>query len=501
MKNANIVKIINSFKSFFYNEYDIQTRECIKKQSFFSLLLLLLLLLPMYGLHIDFGLFILSWIGNITFLYSVYLYYINTKTLISPYLFFYTSFYIFHFGQFLLYSLGFKYDFVHLGYYKIYWNNDNDILINGIKLIIFSLSMFNLGALLSFRNRKEKKKWINPNDKIMEIKLIGWILFGVTAIPYYINKVNQVMISIQHGYQGLYNASIETISKPSILNILFIPSCLLLLVSYESKKINYSFQGILVFTGLLGLLGGGRTESMGIFVMLFLYNVIKSGGINFKKGLISTGVVYVLLLILSSFSDFRLIENKSLIKFVQIVSQNIFSENLLTKIIGEMGWSMGTVFMTIYIVPKEIPFALGATYLASLSRLFPTSLDPTGVLNKLHTVSASPSNLVTNFFNTNFGMDSTLVAESYYNWGYFGIIPILLIGIIMGMILGYKSEDNIADKRFSFYTKLIGSYVLFTLPRRHFGYLVNQFSYTILLVYILIVVLFVFNSKVRVYRL
>lgn len=495
MTNRYIPKIKLLLNNFFDMTTDDEITKLIKYQLIYILTLLFFLVLPTSFLSMNSRIFILAWTGNITFMVSVYLYYKCTSILLSPYILFFLSFFLFHFGQPLLYSFGFDYEFIYNSYYANYWENSEQILFNGMKMIIVSISMFNLGGLWSFKLKTKNNENFIPNKRICEMKSVGWFLFIFTLIPYYYNKFQQLSISIQHGYQGIYEMSNVGTIRLSVLNILFVPSCVLLLVSYKDKKINYIFQVLLGFTGLIGFISGGRTESMGIFVMLFLYNIIENNSFKVKNLVLLSLSGYGLLLLLSSFSNFRLVEDKSIVKYLSVLYASTFMGNPITKIIGEMGWSMGTVFMTISVVPKYIFFGLGSSYFASLSRFFPTSLDPTGVVHNLHEISSYPSVLLTKYFKTDFGMDTTLIAESYYNFGYLGIFYIVFIGLVMGKILGYKLSDNIVNKRFSLYIKLIASYSLFTLPRRHFGYLVNQLSYTILLVYLMILFLVIIRKK------
>ena len=203
--------------------------------------------------------------------------------------------------------------------------------------------------------------------------------------------------------------------------------------------------------------------------MLIIYNYAKKVEISIRLifKLVLLSIIFMILI--SSFSEFRLIADKSIIKFLDVLIYNTIENNVLFKLVGELGWSMGTVFMTIYVVPKQINFGWGSSYLASLSRFIPTSIDPSGIIARLHEISYYPSNLLTNYYQAEFGLDTTLIAESYFNFGVLGVCFMIVIGYFIGKLLGYKQCYNIFNNKFSLYVKLVGSFTLFTLPRRHFG--------------------------------
>jgi len=431
-------------------------------------------------------LFYLSWLGTITFIISVLNYYLATNSLLSPYIMFYLSFFLFQYGQLLLYALSIKFDYIHLSFYASLWDNDSVILLDGTRLIIFCIALFNLGALFSLIGKREKLNKQIDSDFLSFInrknKIAGWIIFFITIIPTIYVRGYEALISVKYGYSGVYLRS-EAIPIISSLEILFVPSCILLLVSYKNKKNVQTFiQTIMVILSGMYLIGGGRTEGIAILLVLVIYNTIQKEKINFKK-LVVTGIILFLIATLTStISEYRGITNKSFNNFILVLLETISENNPIVKTIGEMGWSMGTVFMTMEIMQNTTDFKYGESYVASFARIFPSSLDFTGIITGLHVKASKISSLISDYYNFDFGTDTTLIAESYYNFGNFGVIAILIIGFIIGKILAYKSKAYLLNNSLALYIKLAGLYSLFTLPRRSFAFLIGQILYVLILV-------------------
>ena len=517
------------------------------------LVVILLMVLPQFNLNEDKYLLCLSWIGNITFVISVYLYYRATNTLICPYIIFFFSFFCFQFGQWFLYSLGIKYDYIHLGFYATFWDRNSTILFNGTIMAIFCIAIFNLGVLCSLRKKNTGKKlldsfkmqlisnkalktssWIIFLKNIIQcvynrinelkvsnkyryikknlldsfsmqpisnktIKTSGWMIFLTTIIPCVYNRINELRVSAKYGYLGTYSQINNKQFMLSSLEILFIPSCILLLIAYKKNRLMKNIiQLIMLIIVFLGLISGGRTEGIATLIVLILYNLQLQEKINFKKILTLVISIFLVLSLIGTFGDYRGLENKTADKFITVFVENISSKNPIVRTIGEMGWSMGTIFMTMKIVPNNVQYYYGKSYFTSLSRLIPSSVDFTGTIGKLHEQSFSVSSLITDFYNMSFGTDSTLIAESYYNFGYYGVIAIFFIGLIIGKLLGYSSKKYINDNDLALYVKLAGLYSIFTLPRRHFGYLVTQVFYVLLIVITLVTIMrFKYIKKVK----
>ena len=86
-----------------------------------------------------------------------------------------------------------------------------------------------------------------------------------------------------------------------------------------------------------------------------------------------------------------------------------------------------------------------------------------------------------------FGVGFSVIAEGYYNFGFFAFVPIFLQSLLINWI--FSRRINIKYKNFSIYIKLILFYSLFTYPRRSFITLLKSLEYNILLVFVIIILM------------
>ena len=467
------------------------------KQLILIIILAIIIFFVLPSLNIDENSYLLylARIGSITFFVSVYIYYKAVDLFICPYIVFYFSFFIFQFGQWFLLSFNIKYDYIHLGYYSSLWDNNMKILLNGTIFIIFAIALFNLGGLFALLfSKKRKISTFKISNDIL--KKSGWILFFVSIIPTLYNRINEMLVSIRYGYTALYVYTYKNITGISSLDILFIPSCILLLITYKNnKKMKRIIEIIMLLFSALWLLGGGRTEGVSIVLVLLIFNISTLHKINIKKMMSSIIIILITVTLISTFSNYRDEQNKTFETFNNALIENTLEKNPLITSVGEMGWSMGTVFMTMKIVPYYVDYNYGKSYIYSLSRLIPSIFDINGTISNLHTKASYAGNLVTDFYNSSFGMDSTLISESYYNFGYYGVICIFVLGIIIGKILGYRCKKLLINNDLTMYVKLAGLFAIFTLPRRQFAYLVTQSLYILIFIPLFIIIIKKINRQ------
>lgn len=451
--------------------------------------LILLLVFQTIVLEFDDLLFFISVSGTVSFFLSIYFYYKLTGHFISPYTLFFLSFFLFQFGQSFLLSFGIDYD------YYIFERYNTQTVISGTIFSMLGVSVFNLGALISLRRRGHKTQTkLSIIKSKYSLKLCGYSLFFLSFLPAFYLAVSTAIISIQFGYLGTYLHSNNSLFIMVFLKHLFIPSCLLILSSYNY---NHHFAKIIriilyLYTIIL-LLGGGRTEGLSALTTILCFKFISGEKVN-KRLILKFSLLIVLIAILSSgLASFRGNENKSFSTFFQNVA-DVATDNPLVSTIGEMGYSMSPLFMTMRVVPQQISFKYGESYFASIIGIVPAKLDFLGVVGEF-VDRATLDVWLMNYYSMNFGPGFSILAESYYNFGYWGLLFVAILGFILGRILGYSNAEDLRNDRFLLYIKLVGLYSLFTFPRRPNIFFVKQMLYSVILIFLLTFIIDQFTGR------
>lgn len=444
-------------------------------QFFVCVLYLMLTSLPVIISDNETGLYTISVIGTISFVISIYLYYRATGILFSPYLMFYSAFFIFQLGQCLLITLGVDYDNYVFNRYN------HEIVIKGIVYSFFCTLLFNFGSLLSLLGKKSKGVLKVNSEKIVVQQFLGKLIFFITLIPAFFNTIREMVVSIKYGYFGMYTNSIDSFFLFDFLQLLFIPSGLLLLSAgnYKDTQSKIIQLIIYIYASLL-LVTGGRTEGIAVIITLLCLRTITVGKFTKKNLVRAILVLAFVIMLIPTFANFRNIENKNFISFFEEFGNSITS-NPIVETIGEMGYSISPLFMTMGVIPDKIDFQYGESYLASIASVIPSSLDFTGNISKLVDLAAL-DNWLLEYYGLIYGPGYSMIAESYYNFGYMGIFVIFLWGLLIGKLLGYVNLNDLLSNRFKLYIKLVGLYSLFTFPRRPTIFFVKETVYLIILV-------------------
>lgn len=436
-------------------------------------------------------LYYLDWIGIVSIIFTILIYVKRTNQLISPYSLFYIFFILFQFGQSILYAFNIDYEYSIFSYYSNFWDNNLDIVFNGTVYTILCILFFNLGGLLSLKNRYKSKYAIQSQS----IMWTGWIMFGVSFVPTIFSLMNEIRYSMLYGYK----TSLDLITSNNLV-IFFVPSCILLVLYYikslRNKMILIFLKTILLLYSIGLFIVGGRTEGVAIVVILILIQItLQNKKLNIIKYMKIGIIGLLLLIIITSVSDFRDESDKSLGQFVQIISEHATNDNPLFLVIGEMGWSANPLYMTMNIMENDFGYKYGESYSAALMTAIPTKLDPTGTIEQFYE-KASLGRWLTTYTRLSFGVDYSMIAESFYNFGYYGSIIIVIFGYIFGRIFAFLNEDKDNFSIYQWYIKFALLYAIVTLPRRSFSYFVDQYIYIVIVYFIIMVCINKFIVKV-----
>ena len=231
----------------------------------------------------------------------------------------------------------------------------------------------------------------------------------------------------KYGYSGIRRGNsavllgrLEIFNK---LSIFYVPSLILLRVLFKQDARKYRiYDSLMVLHAILYLIIGQRTIAVALLMtILFLY--IQEGKKIKLQTIIILTVSFLSLLVVSNYVG----NTRSLQQYDVTILKMI--ETGISSFIGECGWSVFPLMVIVGATPQDISFSLGRSYFASVMSFLPTFFDPTGILTRLG--SLSNEMWLTEYTGLNFGVGYSLVAEAYYNFAWYGLIPIFIIGIIL----------------------------------------------------------------------
>lgn len=389
------------------------------------------------------------------------------KCYVTLYSVFLIVFYLFQNGQLLLFALGIEYDY----FYVLKHSVDKTFL--SVEFSTYCLCAAFTAGIFSFKSKRSMKlsKKINSLSKesIIKYAKVGFVLTGIIA---WILVAMKFIIVCTSGYSAV---RIFESTVPSIIGLvenLFPAFAILCIVSNEKK---YYITLLFFSWGIITSLTGDRTTGIGVLaIIIFIYykkNYSKSVSAKMKNSIamvISTILMIFMITFALSFRSKKMFTIKSI--FEGFIS-----------VIGELGFSFFPLVGMIGLCPQYKPLLYGKSMICSLIvGFFPQSLDVLGVLDPIADMAELPLKIIANRYQYGFGMDCSLNAECYANFGMYGFIAMFIICSIVAYMLhnlDYHREDNI----FTQYSGLALLFGWFTLPRRRSYYIYSKIFWYVLI--------------------
>lgn len=385
--------------------------------------------------------YFMNWVGILIFIVSVWSWFKETGELMCPYIIFLSFFFLFNYGQCVMWALGIHIDAEIGGFVYGFGEISTADVVKGQIFTCLMMYMFHMGALFCIKPKGSKKQLKGYMGQFKSIFLIGQIL-GVVAIPVTLFRAaSALIISILYGYNALYYS--EYASQGGwmmVVEYFFFPSlvCLLIGGKYQ-KKIRifvYSFFGIYM---ILNLLAGDRGSWLIKLVVLIWLYIKFCNGEKLRLRQISKWAIisYVGIWALGIF-----------VKLRDIGLQNIRAEDVhnalsvqnspIVSAFFELGGSMNIV--TMLLTYGEKIWTYGNSYILSI----------VGVLStQMLTSLGLPFVLMDDWFSQDilgisWGMGFSMVGEAYLNGGlYLGPLYMLILGFIIGSVLYINKNTDL----------------------------------------------------------
>lgn len=387
---------------------------------------------------------IYGWIGYIVLVWGGSTFSKLKKNSINVYTFYFIIYMLFSYGQILIYAFGIS----HPRYNLLKTYTDAEVLQYCMYFLISTVFYLN-GAIIAVRkdllfvekrselleNNKGKltrEKLISEKTFEKSAKIVSLFLFFISAPIYLYNLIERIYISINQGYGALYGyGGSEYINNNSsagnIFNSIefwFVPSLFFLLSIYKSNK---RVRNILLMIVILSILGKFMTGGRGGAMMLFLAVVyLWDSEIRKIKKKQKVVLAILLVLVISSLpiiAKFRTLTDRSMSSLINTLVSND-SENLIIDVVAELGFSMQPWLMVNQLMPDYFGFRFGQSYVASFLAVIP-SMFLGGVS---FTKYANLAQWLMNVKKMNYGPGFSLHAESFYNFGWFGMAFMFVVG-------------------------------------------------------------------------
>jgi hypothetical protein len=315
--------------------------------------------------------------------------------------------------------------------------------------------------------------------KFKSVNIVGLAMAGIGASAYVGSKITQLTLANKYGYKAIYEMPLESNSSSSLLSalsMLFVPGIFMLLIANKNNKnLRRILSCALLLICLTSLYIGARGEVIGI---LIAYIWLYSAEINKIK--INRLLVVPIFLIVAQTSNaialFRASNERTFSMFINILLSPKSLLEPVRNIFIEYGFNIFSLYNTIDLVPLQKSYSYGYTYLASILAIFPRIM----FAGYSFANDAALANWLKLKLNLNYGPGFTIVAESYYNFGFFGIVSILILGIFIINVFS-NGKKNSDDKSIKNIFIAVAIYNFLFLARDTSLFVIRKYVYTIMI--------------------
>lgn len=400
-------------------------------------------------------------------------------TWLSLTLFFIITLYLFHHGHHILDFFGISID-VFRDY--IMTISDNESANKGSVYSLLSINALQLGCCFSLKHNKKSNERIAPQrDNYSYIKNWAIVLLIISFIPAIWYDANRILLSRTYDYGDIYKAGLNVFS--SIFSGLFeISLFALLYVNRDNKKWKYIYYPKLIWELLkLVTIGNRMAPISSILMFIFFKKYVIDGKTKNKEN--------VLKYVIFGLVGFLLMGIVSYLR--SYGSAGMGEKNFLLSFVTESGTSLLDMTLLMELMPSQIGYVYGLTYLQSFLIAIPFSGSIFG-----SNLSAVSFGSILNTYWDNEGLGGSCIAESYYNFGWFGIIYMFVLGIALSKLQLKYFKMSMTNKSPLFF--ILATYVMEQVLIYPRGYFYSIFQNVSVAIYATIIIIpFMYNSDIK----
>lgn len=381
-------------------------------------------------------------------------------------------------------------------YYNFYMTLFNEtILKNAVIYTVLATQIYIVTAtcVIAVQNQTKTKEKVgrltatilSHSRDVEEAALLLFIITAVVAVPVNLwSAVKAVIAGMAVG--NLYRGAMAANGLTRFFQEFFFSSALLYLC-FSNKKIKKRIVTIIYFVVALSMvLVADRSGGITALIVFALYRFYTGEERKRKKNAITLIAIGLLLAIISS-----------VIASVRMGDSSKSGITVLFSVLEEMGFNFTSLCFVMDYIPSRTSYRLGMSYIVALILLIPKTFGLGAVYPKLQSYLGE-----TWLWNANkqygraflsFGVGFSMIAESYYNFSWLGIIVMIPIAVIITYFLKEKKVEN----AWGLYIRLALMLSFFTVPRRQFQSVIKAIEYSVFFtaLYLLIYIAMKKNKK------
>ncbi|PRR84085.1 O-antigen polysaccharide polymerase Wzy [Clostridium vincentii] len=383
--------------------------------------------------------------------------------------------YIFHCGQLPLITFNIEadrpFDVINLV--------GNSLFIKSIWFFMSSQVFLVTGIMLSNIKKVkniDRNQLPASNQKTVAYR-IGITLLIIGIIPRLYIDIKQFSLYLAGTYLDVYDIGVAGITDV-IAYCAQIGVLMIIIGKQDRPKFCRKVLILTLIYEIFTMIKGGRgTQVTYILALIFIYmNLVEK--IKLKSLVTSLAFSYVGLVFINFISATRNLTNKS-VKIMWNSFLDLFIQSPLFNALGEFGGTMISLAYSVSFMPSYTNFNYGKTYILSLLAVIP---NVGGILEPARNSWIFVKNFPPGYSSS---LGGSYLGELYFNFGNYGIIFSLLVGILIG-VTTFRIESSIREKnwiRLSIYMILFPIMLLWT--RGYFSDMVRRFAWIGLLIRVL----------------
>lgn len=420
--------------------------------------------------------------GVMVLFLDLVLFCIAQKKIVTVQTLFLMLFVLFQFGLPIVYA----FDPKHYNFYVTLFGEKT--LTNAVKYTILAIQTYIIIATCIIANRSQAEKhgkvgkWaktiLTHSREVEDAALLLFIITAIVAVPVNLWSAIQALtagVAIGNLYRGAMAANGLT----RFFQEFFFSSALLYLCFSNKKIRKRAVTAVYLVVAFSMVLVADRSGGVTALIIYALYCYYT--GDERKKNrnaivLIGLGIVFAIV--------------SSAIASIRSGESSQGGINLLFSALEEMGFNFTSLCFVMEYIPSRTSYRFGMSYIVALILLIPKSFGLGSVYPKLQSYLGE-----TWLWNANksygrdflsFGVGFSMIAESYYNFSWGGIVVMIPLA---GIITHFLKEKKI-ENAWSLYIRLALMLSFFTVPRRQFQSVLKAIEYSVffmalyLLVYI-----------------
>lgn len=389
---------------------------------------------------------LMSFIGVVLGIYIIISWKKVYYRFLSPYIVFILLLFMCLCGQTPFWTLDIKAGFRDLTTWMKLFNTVD--LCRGLLFSYLCLSFLHAIVLISIdpntkmtRIKKKKMKEfyniIESKEAYKKITIFGLLCCLLFIVPYLITFINLRSIIKTVGYDIQYDTLITGTASIFAKIADFYPLGIITLLfvwgkknefnrtNFFAKRIIFLFFSVLYI--VCELLLGQRTGVI-LFVLAFLFVIYRNKKIPFKN------------MIVLGLCGLFFMAGMRLVGIARSNNSSIYDKdsNPVVDFVSDTGWNLMSLIEFQKIIPAVHNYGYGSSYLISLTEVVPNinlwSVHPAYKYGNI-------SQYLRDYLGYSFGLGCTPVAESYYNFSYFGFLVFYLWGLAL-ISLNRKFEDK-----------------------------------------------------------